>query len=114
MDEDQKVIEGETVETPASDGDNSSVILNMENMIKTLVSTLDRQREEVSKYKEALDSIFENDETYKAHFEAAKQASTLPYRVTAKKDGQFLSVGLSAQKMNLFYLLNSTTCRDNK
>ncbi len=57
------------------DEDKSSVVLNMESMIKGLISTLDRQRDEVSKFAEALNDIFENDSTYKQHAKEAKEAA---------------------------------------
>lgn len=55
--------------------DKSIVVLNMESMIKTILSGISRAEEEMDKHKSMLDSILENDETYKDHFEKAKEAS---------------------------------------
>lgn len=55
--------------------DNSSVVLNMENMIKSLMAAIDEKSEEADKYKSALNDILENDETYQEHSKLAKEAS---------------------------------------
>lgn len=54
---------------------SSDLVLNMEGMIKNLVSTLDRQKEEITKFQEALNDIFANDETYTNHEKLAKEAA---------------------------------------
>lgn len=54
---------------------SSELILNMEGMIKSLVSSLDHQREELNKFQETLKDIFDNDESYKKHSELAKEAT---------------------------------------
>lgn len=56
---------------------SSDLVLNMEGMIKNLISTLDRQKEEVSKFQEALNDIFANDETYTNHEKLAKEAARI-------------------------------------
>lgn len=55
--------------------DSSELVLNMEGMIKNLISTLDKQKEAAQKFQEALNDIFENDETYVTHAKAAKEAA---------------------------------------
>ncbi|MFA5933211.1 MAG: hypothetical protein WCV81_03020 [Microgenomates group bacterium] len=55
--------------------DSSELVLNMEGMIKNLISTVDRQREQAAKFQETLNDIFENDETYTTHAKAAKEAA---------------------------------------
>ncbi|MDD2823203.1 MAG: hypothetical protein PHQ59_03930 [Candidatus Daviesbacteria bacterium] len=55
--------------------DSAELVLNMEGMIKNLISTLDVQKEQVTKFQEALNDIFENDETYTTHAKAAKEAA---------------------------------------
>lgn len=69
MDEDNQA-DSKPVEVNASD-----LVLNMEGMIKNLISTLDRQKEQAGKFQEALNDIFENDETYNTHAKAAKEAA---------------------------------------
>lgn len=83
MDEDtnitnETVSEGEIVEeTPtqaATDG-QGIVLLNLESMIKSNISRIDKITEELKAQNEMLASVFENDEIYKQHAEAAKEAS---------------------------------------
>lgn len=65
---------------PASNSqgsDDSMVILNMEGMIKSHISALDRFQEELTKYQGLLDDIFNNDPTYKEHTEKAKEAAKI-------------------------------------
>lgn len=57
--------------------DKSTIVLNMESMIKTILSSISRAEEEMDKHKSMLDSILENDETYKEHSERAKEASKI-------------------------------------
>lgn len=57
--------------------DESSVIMNMESMIKTLLASQGRLQEEAGKYQDMLDDILENDETFKEHSEAAKAAAKI-------------------------------------
>lgn len=73
MDKSIPVVEGETIESHTKD--NSSVVLNMEGMIKSLMAALDEKGEEADKYKSALNDIFENDETYQEHSKLAKEAA---------------------------------------
>ncbi len=86
-----------------NEGDNSSVILNMEGMIKTLISTLDRQREEVTKYTESLNDIFENDTTYKEHTALTKEAT----RVKSATKQQILKQPQAADLNNKVKTLKS-------
>ncbi|RJP46327.1 MAG: hypothetical protein C4584_01720 [Armatimonadetes bacterium] len=66
-----------TASEDTSGTNNASVLLNMENMIKSYISSIDRQKEELSKYQGMLDDILENDATYKAHTEQAKEAARI-------------------------------------
>jgi predicted RNase H-like nuclease (RuvC/YqgF family) len=75
MDEDQGVVENQKQEAVAVD--NSAVILNMEGMIKSLITTLDKQKEETGALSETLNDIFDNDETYRKHTEDAKAAAKI-------------------------------------
>jgi len=74
------VLDAEIVEEPkvqnAQDGE-AIVLLNLEGMIKSNISSIDKLTEEVRIQKEMLDSIFENDETFKAHSAAAKEAQRI-------------------------------------
>ena len=55
--------------------DESSVIINMESMIKSLISSMERLREEMDLNKGMLDDILNNDPTYKEHSDLAKEAT---------------------------------------
>lgn len=56
--------------------DNAAqVLLDLENMIKANVATIDRNKVELKKQKEMLDSALQNDETYRTHNEEAKKAA---------------------------------------
>lgn len=71
MDEDQ----AQTLPTTSSDDSSASVILNLEEMIKSHLSSLDSLTEELKKHQGMLDDIFLNDSTYRDHSEKAKEAS---------------------------------------
>lgn len=55
--------------------DESSVLLNMESMIKTLISSTDKLRDELELNKGMLDDILDNDPTFKEHSDLAKEAA---------------------------------------
>lgn len=56
---------------------SAQVLVDLESMIKTHISTIDKSKGELSKLKDMLDGIFENDETYRTHTEKAKEAAKL-------------------------------------
>lgn len=80
-DEDSQIIEGEEV-TPA--GSDATLLLRIEEMIKTHISQIETLTEDVKKHKEMLDDIFANDETYQQHNEAAKEATRI--KTNTKKE----------------------------
>lgn len=52
--------------TASTDGTQATnTILELESMIKNTISTVDRNKEELKKYKEMIDSALTNDETYR-------------------------------------------------
>ncbi len=55
--------------------DSASVIINMESMIKSLISSMDRLKDDMEINKGMLDSILDNDPTYKEHSDLAKEAA---------------------------------------
>ena len=55
--------------------DGAQVLIDLENMIKTNVAIIDRNKVELKKQKEMLDSTLQNDETYRTHNEEAKKAA---------------------------------------
>lgn len=58
-----------------NDDNAAQVLLDLENLIKTNVATIDRNKVELKKQKEMLDSALQNDETYRTHAEEAKKAA---------------------------------------
>lgn len=73
MDEDQ----AQTLPITSSNDSSANVILNLEEMIKSHLSSLDRLTEELKKHQGMLDDIFLNDPTFKDHSEKAKEASKI-------------------------------------
>ena len=66
--DDQNSLPDQPVENQAS------ILLNLESMIKTHISSLDNLQDELSKAKGLLDDIFANDEVYQKHDKDAKEA----------------------------------------
>ena len=58
----------------ADSENSSSVLLNMESLIKNHITTIDKLSGELKKHKELLDDIFGSDKTYQEHLEKAKEA----------------------------------------
>ncbi len=69
--------DAQIVEAPPSESDtqNTTVLLDLENLIKSHVSGIDKRREELKKIKEMLNDIFVNDPTYQEHEKLAKEAN---------------------------------------
>lgn len=61
--------------TPAEDG--SSVLTNIENLIKQHLATLERIGKEMKEQRETLEDLFTNDEVYVKHKETAKEANRI-------------------------------------
>ncbi|MDO8498366.1 MAG: hypothetical protein Q7S44_01085 [bacterium] len=55
----------------------ASVLLNLEQLIKNHISSIDKTSEELKKQKGMLDDIFANDSTYKQHSEQAREAAKI-------------------------------------
>lgn len=66
-----------TQEKETSSSNDTSIILNLENLIKNHVSSSDKLRVELKKHKEMIADHFENDATYKLHNERVKEATKL-------------------------------------
>jgi len=57
------------------DTNSASVLLELEATIKNHISQIDRNKAEVKKQREMLESALLNDETYRLHTEEAKKAA---------------------------------------
>ncbi len=79
------VIDAEIVtpETPKEVG-GASVLMNMEALIKSHVSSIDRIQDEAKKLKGMLDDIFGNDATFQQHDKASKEASKIKSQTRAE------------------------------
>ncbi len=71
------VIEGEITETAPATQTSSDIIINMESIIKSHMSSVDKLQEEHKKFKEMLDDIFGNEPVYQEHLEASKEANKI-------------------------------------
>lgn len=65
---------GTTNTTPSGE---ASVLVNLEQLIKNHIASIDRVTEESKRHKDMLDDIFDNDPTYREHAEAAKEAAKI-------------------------------------
>lgn len=82
-------IEGEVVEvagTPSmTDGENAAqTIISLTNLINANLGEIEHLREDAMKHKEMLDSVLENDATFKEHAEKAKEAARI--KTNTKKE----------------------------
>lgn len=73
----------ELTETVDDSQDNNTsvssgqILINMESMIKSHISSIDKMQQELKKHREMLDDIFLSDPTFQEHLEKAKEASKL-------------------------------------
>lgn len=67
------IIDSSLSTTNNSDG-GAQVLLNLEQMIKSNVRAIAKEKDELKKFREMLESALLNDETYRLHNDAAKQA----------------------------------------
>lgn len=75
-------VQDQTILTPKIDetsgeGSGASILLNLESMIKSNLSSIDRIKEEIDKKQGMLDDILNNDPTYKQHCDNAKEAGKI-------------------------------------
>lgn len=69
-------------ETPASS--DAVLLVKIEEMIKTHTTQITELQEQISKFKDMLDDIFVNDETFQEHDKLAKEAARI--RTNTKKE----------------------------
>ena len=61
----------------SSKASNTNVLINLEAMIKSHIASISKMEEEYDESRSMLNDIFTNDPTFKAHDEAAKEASRI-------------------------------------
>lgn len=76
----EEIVDGEIVDTQIStsdsnSGDQATVLLNLESLIKNHIISIDRLQSELKKHREMLEDAFSNDPTYKEHNEKVKEAT---------------------------------------
>lgn len=81
---------------PQTEDSKATILLNMDQLIKTHISSIDRISDELTKHKDMLNDIFENDPTYKDHSEKAKEAG----RIKAATKQQILKQPQAADLFN--------------
>lgn len=69
-----------------ADNQPTNIAINLEAMVKSTLAEIDRLEEEYKTQKQMLQDVFENDTTYKAHAQAAKEAT----RVKSNTKSQIL------------------------
>ncbi len=78
MDDNNNIQEGEIVDSaPATDNSEAVILLNIEGLIKSNISKLDKLSEELKKQNEMVQSVLDNDPIYKEHSEKAKEAARI-------------------------------------
>lgn len=65
-------------------GNDAVLLSRIEEMIKTHTSQIDSLAEEITKYRDMVNDIFANDETYQEHDKTAKEAARI--RSNTKKE----------------------------
>lgn len=63
---------------------SAALLIKIEEMIKTHLSQIGSLQEEISKYKDMINDIFVNDETFQQHDKNAKEASRI--RTNTRKE----------------------------
>jgi hypothetical protein len=83
MDDTDQVVDAEVIaEVPTQS--SGELLINMESLIKSHMSSIDKLEQEVRKNKEMLDDIFNNDPTFKEHADKAKEAAKVKQNTKAQ------------------------------
>lgn len=96
-------------QTPSSGtndpNDQVNVILNLENLVKSHITRIDRLKVELKQNNEMLEDILANDATYKEHSEKAKEANRIKANtrkeISKRSDVAQLSGKIKAMKMDI-------------
>lgn len=76
--EESEIIDAEVVSassSSASSADQATVLLSLEQLIKSHIASIDKLREESRKHKQMLEDAFLNDVVYQEHLKIAKEAN---------------------------------------
>lgn len=75
--DDTPIVDADVVPAGSTDPNAAQVLLDLEQLIKTHISNIDKGKSELKKQREMLTSTLENDETYRLHNEEAKKAAKI-------------------------------------
>ena len=78
QDPQEEIIEGEEIEeldVPVSSGDQASALLNLEELIKNHIESIDKLKLEIKQNREMLEDSFNNNPTYHEHDEKVKEVT---------------------------------------
>lgn len=81
----EPVVEGELADTtetqvattPSEPQSQAELVVSLTNLINANLSEIENLEKEMAKHKEMIDSVLENDSTYKDHAEKAKEAARI-------------------------------------
>ena len=86
-----------------NDTNGATVLLELEKTIKNHITLIDKNKAELKKQREMLESALQNDETYRTHSETAKEAA----KVKAKTKSQILQQPANKQLADKVHELSS-------
>jgi hypothetical protein len=93
--DDKPVIDAHVVTPATSDPNAAQVLLDLEQLIKTHITNIDKGKSELKKQREMLNSALENDETYRLHNDEAKKAAKTKamtkYQILQKQENKSLA-----------------------
>lgn len=76
--QDQPIVEGEVIEetgkSESEDGEQATVLLSLESLIKSHIASIDKLKEETRKQKQTLEDSFLSDAVYQENSRLAKEA----------------------------------------
>jgi len=95
----------EAVESPSevtgADQSQAIILTNLESLIKSHISSIDKNMEEFKKQKEMFDSVFENSPVYREHSEKATEANKLKSATRSEISKQPGVISVSAKMKDL-------------
>ncbi len=85
----------------SSDGNQATVLLNLEDLIKKHISSLDRLRNELKQNREMYDDTFINNETFRVNSEKAKEANKVKSQTRQSIANQPAVISLASKVKDL-------------
>lgn len=70
-------VDVEEAQAPSGESSDAELMINLGNLINSNLTEIDKIEGDLANQKEMLDSVLENDATYKDHAERAKEASRI-------------------------------------